>query len=213
MTCNTIIFSWTNAWGYFRRFLNDTELMKAALTGRQFTWSNERSHPTLIKNRWLHFLRLGCCSPKLPPPYAPLSWSQASTSKESPLPLQSLLAQAPWLHGGGCRGLKCSCGGGWPNPSSWSRTSSYRKGSLLMGPEPYGKHQGTTSYDRGGCFSILDCLRITAPRPGRAMATTRSKEENPGLGFSLKEICPRGYNKKNVIMCSSYLYQKQRHSN
>jgi hypothetical protein len=33
--------------GPFRRFLNDLELLELHLHGRLFTWSNERTHPTL----------------------------------------------------------------------------------------------------------------------------------------------------------------------
>lgn len=33
--------------GHFRRFLNDLELSELHLSGRLFTWSNERVHPTL----------------------------------------------------------------------------------------------------------------------------------------------------------------------
>lgn len=33
--------------GRFRRFLNDLELLELHLHGRLFTWSNERTHPTL----------------------------------------------------------------------------------------------------------------------------------------------------------------------
>lgn len=33
--------------GWFRRFLNDMELKELNLYGRLYTWSNERSHPTL----------------------------------------------------------------------------------------------------------------------------------------------------------------------
>jgi exonuclease III len=33
--------------GQFCRFLNDSVLKEIHLTGRLFTWSNERSHPTL----------------------------------------------------------------------------------------------------------------------------------------------------------------------
>jgi hypothetical protein len=38
-----------NRWlmGQFRRFLNDSTLKEIHLTDRLFTWSNERSHPTL----------------------------------------------------------------------------------------------------------------------------------------------------------------------
>lgn len=35
--------------GQFRRFLNEAELDEIHLTGRLYTWSNERSHPTLEK--------------------------------------------------------------------------------------------------------------------------------------------------------------------
>jgi hypothetical protein len=33
--------------GHFKRFLNDLELMELHHSGRLFTWSNERVHPTL----------------------------------------------------------------------------------------------------------------------------------------------------------------------
>lgn len=35
--------------GQFRRFINEAELQEIHLHGRLFTWSNERSHPTLEK--------------------------------------------------------------------------------------------------------------------------------------------------------------------
>lgn len=35
--------------GRFRRFLNDLELKELNLSGRLYTWSNERWHPTLEK--------------------------------------------------------------------------------------------------------------------------------------------------------------------
>lgn len=35
--------------GRFRRFVNETELKDVHLHGRSFTWSNERSRPTLEK--------------------------------------------------------------------------------------------------------------------------------------------------------------------
>jgi exonuclease III len=45
--------------GRFRRFLNDTTLKEVHLTGRLYTWSNKREHPTLsridrvfVSNEW-----------------------------------------------------------------------------------------------------------------------------------------------------------------
>jgi endonuclease/exonuclease/phosphatase family metal-dependent hydrolase len=35
--------------GRFRRLLNELELVEIDLLGRQFTWSNEREAPTLVR--------------------------------------------------------------------------------------------------------------------------------------------------------------------
>jgi hypothetical protein len=50
--------------GLFRCFLNDVEWAEAQLTGRRFTWSNERSTPTMVKlNRWFHSAEWDACFP------------------------------------------------------------------------------------------------------------------------------------------------------